>query len=137
MHAYISAWFRGEVPRDRDAFARSLRDRWARNLVNVQPSGDAHTGGAILDAIEREHGANPDFTIRIEDVEVLRTAASGDDRLCLATYVEVQQGARHSARTNGRRTSVWLRLGAGDRVEWLHIHETGLSASETEAARAR
>ena len=127
FHAYLSAWFRGEIERDDTAFDRALSSRWPAGMVNIQPSGTAFPGEIILEKIRAEYGSNPGFTIAIHDVEIV--GVNRDDRreIVVATYVERQRGARQSAPENARRSSVWLERDApGSDWRWLHLHETAI-----------
>lgn len=123
MHDFIAAWFRGEIAQSAERFRAGLADRLAPGLVNIQPAGRALTGAELLSSIERGHGTNTRFEIEIRDVQVL--FVSEHDGLVLATYTEVQRGARSSAAENTRVcTALLQRRGATDPFTWLHIHET-------------
>lgn len=126
VHQFISAWFRGDLPRTAGTFAAGLGDRLASDFVNIQPAGRILTREALLDSIESGHGANPAFRIEIGDVRA--KIVDGDD-LALATYVERQSGARQSDARNARISSVLLRRRPDTGTfEWLHIHETAVPA---------
>ncbi len=128
-HSFIAAWFRGEVPESAERFRVALADRLAPGLVNIQPAGHALTREELLSAIERGYGASPRFAIAIRDVQV--RFASEQDGLVLATYAEVQRGARNSASENTRISTVLLqRRGTSCPFTWLHIHETAVPAAE-------
>ncbi|MCR9096545.1 MAG: hypothetical protein NXI30_20155 [bacterium] len=128
FHDYLSAWFRGDVPRDDAVFDRNLSARWPTAMINIQPSGIAHPGRTILEKIRAEYGSNPDFRITIEDVRVVDVDRSEDGVRVVATYVERQRGARQSTPPeNARRSSVWLlRDARGSGWRWRHLHETGM-----------
>ena len=124
VHAFIAAWFRGDVARDDALFDSQLATRMDRALVNIQPSGQILTHSDLVDGIRAAHGSNPDFHIEISDV-VLRLV---DDDLALVTYVEFQRGAKNTVPADNRRvSSVLFRCVHPDAEPvWLHIHETGL-----------
>ena len=128
FHDYLSAWFRGDVPRDDAVFDRRLSARWPAEMINIQPSGIAHPGQQILEKIRAEYGSNPDFRIAIEDVRVVGVDRSDDGEHVVATYVERQRGARQSTPPeNARRSSVWLERDVrGSGWRWRHLHETAL-----------
>lgn len=124
VHAFISAWFRGEVTRDAALFDAQLAARLDSALVNIQPSGQALTRAELVNGIRSGYGGNPKFRIDIDNV-VVRFA---DNDLALVTYVEYQRGAKNTVPADNRRVSTVLFRGVqeGAAPVWLHIHETGL-----------
>ncbi len=128
FHAFVAAWFRGEVARSEALFAREVTDRLAEDLINIQPAGQALRAAELLPSLFQGHGANPAFEIEIEGVSLLGVYDSG--RLLLATYLEHQRGAKNTTPPdNTRRSSVLFRLDPETRaLTWLHVHETGLPA---------
>ena len=118
LHTVIEGWFQGTLPIDRfdDAFADALH----RDFLMIQPAGVVLDRTQTLDSIYAAHGANPAFCITIEDPHVIGTWPG----LIAATYVESQSGARNSASSNRRRSSVLFET--GPRLLWRHLHETGL-----------
>lgn len=127
VHAFISAWFRGEVGQSKTAFDAQLADRLAPSFVNIQPSGQVLTRSDLLTSLYEGHGSNPKFRISIADSTVRYQENAG--RLVMATYREHQQGAKNTdPPDNVRISTVLFELSPGDgRPAWLHIHETGLS----------
>lgn len=124
VHRFIAAWFRGEIAAAGDEFDKALAARLAPQMVNIQPSGQVLTRDELLSAIRDGHGANPDFQIAIRDVTLRPELAKAE--LVLATYTELQSGARNTdPPDNARISTVLLRMEpATDRFTWLHIHET-------------
>lgn len=124
VHAFIAAWFRGDMARDDALFDARLARHLEPGLVNIQPSGRILTRAELLDGIHDGHARNPSFQIEIRDA-VLRQVA-GDT--ALVTYVEHQRGAKNTEPADNRRiSSVWFcRIGGDTAPVWLHIHETGL-----------
>ncbi|MFY0611607.1 MAG: DUF4440 domain-containing protein [Hyphomicrobiaceae bacterium] len=123
VHAFIAAWFRGDVAQDDALFEKQFAARLDTALVNIQPSGQVLTRDDLLTGIRAGYGSNPAFQIEIEDV-ALRCA--GHD-LALVTYVEFQRGARNTDPADNRRVSsvLFRGLNAGGTLIWMHIHETG------------
>ena len=128
VHDFLAAWFRGELDQTDAVYSAGLADRLAPEFVNIQPAGELLTRAQLLEPIKAAFGANPDFQISIADVDVrLADEAAG---LVLATYVEHQQGARNSAPSNTRISTVMFRINEADgRLTWLHIHETAVPAA--------
>lgn len=118
LHQVIDGWFRGDISPDR--FDPEFADALHPDLENIQPSGAVLTKADLLGPIRAAHGANPDFRITIEEPRLLGVWPG----LILATYVELQQGARQSAAENRRRSTVLFET--GDRLLWRHLQETGL-----------
>ena len=125
LHAFISAWFRGEEPDTNEAYAAGLADRLAPGFVNIQPAGRVHERDGLLASLRDGHGTNPEFRISISKTRLHHLdEASG---LVLATYVETQSGARHShPPTNARLSTVLMRRTGTGALEWLHVHETAV-----------
>jgi hypothetical protein len=124
VHAFISSWFRGELPQSDGLFDEEFAARMGAQLINIQPSGRALARSELIASIRRGYGANPSFRITISDCEV--RSACDAERLVLATYTELQQGARNTTPPDNTRVStVLLELPRKDgRATWLHIHET-------------
>ena len=126
LHEFIARWFRGDCERSDAAFDAGIARRLAPQLVNIQPSGQTLTLQQLVEPIRAAYGLNPDFRIRISDV-VLRYI-DDSSKLVLATYLEHQSGARNTIPSSNTRTSsVLFQLEPdGDRLVWLHIHETAV-----------
>ena len=127
VHAFISAWFRGDVGQSKAAFDEQLADRLTPSFVNIQPSGQVLTRADLLASLYDGHGTNPNFTISIADSTVRYRADAG--RLVMATYREHQKGAKNTdPPDNVRISTVLFEMSDGDgRPTWLHIHETGVA----------
>ena len=122
LHAFIQAWMRGSLPRTTKSFER-FTDSLADTFVIVHPSGRYDDKTSISEKVFGAHGANPDdFTIEIHDIRV-RLA---EPPWCLLTYEEHQSDTGNNS---ARLSSVLFRQ-TGDRIEWMHLHETRLSEGE-------
>ena len=86
-------------------------------------------GDVLLDGLRQGHGANPDFEIEIYNVQICGT--SPEMGLVLATYTEMQRGARNTTPADNARISTVLlqRDAETGRFTWLHIHETATDAA--------
>ena len=151
LHAFIAAWFRGELDRSNALFEEAFESRLAPGLINIQPAGATLTRSELLEGIRSGYGTNPNFRITISDVvlrgsvdrESRRDAGQGDIRsaagfanatengsqvFVLATYRERQQGAMQTVPPdNTRVTTVLMQVGeASDWPIWLHLHETAV-----------
>ncbi len=124
VHVFISAWFRGDVARDRREFDRQLAQRFHPEMINIQPSGRALNMTELLEPIFEAYGSNPDFQISIREFRLV--AVMGE--FAMATYIEDQTGARNSTPPdNSRISSVLFELrGAEGRPVWRHLHETAV-----------
>ena len=65
VHAFIAAWFRGDVDQDDATFEAQLANRFDPRMINVQPSGQVLTRSDLLDGLRKGYGANADFEIEI------------------------------------------------------------------------
>ena len=119
LHEFISGWYRGEYALD--AFEAGFADALHPQFVNIQPSGAILAKAELTGPIRDAHGRNPDFRITIEEPQVVVEYPG----VVVATYIELQQGARNSAPVNRRRSTVTFETGPG-RLVWRHLQETGL-----------
>lgn len=129
VHAFIAAWFRGDVPEDLQLFGARLADRWDDSLVNIHPSSETIAGSVVLDRMRRAHGASPDFEIEVSECTVRQAFPTLSGGLVVATYRELQRGARNSAAENTRFSTVvfeWTADEGEEALIWRHIHETGV-----------
>ena len=122
VHAFIAAWFRGDVDQDDATFDTQLAKRSDPRMINIQPSGQVLTRSDLLDGLRGGYGANPHFGIEILNCE-LRLQAAGQ---ALVTYVEQQRGAKNTVPADNRRVSSVLFDMSGATPRWLHIHETAV-----------
>jgi hypothetical protein len=122
VHAFIAAWFRGDMEQDDAAFEARLANRFDHQMINIQPSGQLLTRSDLLGGLRSGYGANPNFQIEILNCE-LRFQAGGQ---ALVTYVEQQRGAKNTVPADNRRVSSVLFDISGAEPRWLHIHETAV-----------
>lgn len=118
LHDFFTGWFQGTLPQEA---ITQMESCLAPGFINIQPAGRVLTLAELRDSIAQGHGASSEFRIEIEDV-VIRWS---DGDLVLATYVEVQHGARNSTPPTNRRISTVL-LERSERWIWHHVHETKL-----------
>lgn len=126
LHRFISSWIRGEIPNDPIVFDAEFVQRFDAAFLNIQPEGRALSRDDLAKSIREGHGLNAEFRITIENPEVRRVL---DGRqLILATYTEVQDGAKNSSPPrNARVSTVLFRRNEPDsRLIWLHLHESKL-----------
>lgn len=123
LHRFFEAWFRGELPKTEDAFAR-FGDALADSFAIVSPSGRLAQRDAILSAVFDAHGSWPAAnTIRVDAVTVRWRGAEA----VLATYEEWQT---RDGVTKGRVSTVLMTMTTPPR--WLHVHETWLPEAAPE-----
>ena len=71
--------------------------------------------------MRKAYGKKPGFRIEIRDVRLLQATETS----AVARYEEWQHNAQEGPGTgNGRISTVAFAL--GDRLQWLHVHETWL-----------
>ena len=117
LHEFFVEWFSGRLARS--AFEQQFLPRFAEALVFVPPSGTRLGLRDLASSVEQGHASNPDFRIAIRNVRVHLDLPGH----VLATYEEWQRNARASTPPdNGRVATVVFEK--GDRLRWLHIHET-------------
>ena len=117
LHEFFVDWFAGALPAE--AFEENFLPRFSADVVFIPPAG-FHFGFGELTAVIRErYASNPDFRIAIRNVQVHRETPE----LLIVTYEEWQRNALASSPPdNGRVATVVFEK--GDRLKWLHIHET-------------
>ncbi len=122
LHDFIAGWFRGDIAEDNDLFEADFAGHLNAGFQNIQPGGKVLTKDDIVGGIRDAHGANPDFRISIHDVAVREAFEAGS--VILATYLERQTGAKATTPADNDRLSSALMRRDGDRLTWLHLHET-------------
>ena len=128
LHQFFVDWFTGAVPASDAVFESEFLTRFDENFVLVPPAGTILDFSTLVSAIRETHGTNPEFRIAIREATIRRTW----DNLVLVTYEEWQRDALASTpKDNGRITSALLQN--GDRLRWLHVHETWLPEAVMEA----
>ncbi len=119
VHRFFQEWFRGE--RAESDFAR-FEDALDSGFVIIGPGGRALDRGTILDAVRRQHGADPEAVIEVRNV-VLRMETEGT---AVFTYEEWQRQPDGTMR--GRLSTVVFarEARAPNGFRWQHVHETWL-----------
>lgn len=127
LHRYLEGWFRGGL--DARTFEPDFVERFDAAFLLIPPAGTVLTREDVARGIRAGRAGNPAFRIAIRAVVVRRV----DGERVLATYEEWQKAAKaSSAPDNARRASVWFH-DDGERLRWLHLHETWLPVAEVEA----
>lgn len=129
LHAFFVRWFTGGVPDDDEVFAAGVTQRFDPAFLIVQPGGQTFTLQQISAGLRSAYGKSSGFRIAIRNVSVTRRIA---DHL-LVMYEEWQVNAHNSTPPNNARISTALFRDEGDRLRWLHIHETWLPPDVMEA----
>jgi len=121
LHQFFQDWFRGELDKTDEAFAR-FENALSPGFIIISPDGAAHDRESILDAVRSGHGSDPSAEIWIRNV---RLRATGRDHV-LATYEEWQ---RLRGDERGRLSTVLFDRDdeAANGLRWRHVHETWLS----------
>lgn len=127
LHQVLAAWFRGDAPADRQHFETRLAGRFADDCRIVYPSGRVLDRNGLFDPIFAAHGSNPKFAVAVRDFRLI--AVSEDGSLATACYIEDQVNALNTVPANNARMStvVFRLLNEGQKIEWVHIHETAIS----------
>jgi len=119
VHRFFQEWFRGtRTDEDFSRFDQALDS----GFVIIGPGGRALDRGTILDAVRRQHGADPEAAIEVRNV-LLRMET---ESTAVFTYEEWQRQPDGSMR--GRlSTVVFGRDARGlNGLRWRHVHETWL-----------
>ncbi|MEL6167347.1 MAG: hypothetical protein AAFR35_01560 [Pseudomonadota bacterium] len=125
VHKAIMDWITGRMPEAH--FEDEIADHLDPAFRIVEPGGKIVARDAVLAGLRSFHGGNPDFRILIDEAEAFATSG----RQVLVSYIERQTGAAKAARTNARRSTALVDVGA--KVRLLHLHETWI-ADDTAAA---
>ena len=119
LHDFFTAWYQGAIPQsDLPQFTDVLHPEFQL----VMPAGKLYTRAEVIEVIQSGHGQNPDFEITIEETHLIGTWPGAT----MAHYIERQTGARNSATTNRRRSTVLFDTGS-PRLLWRHLQETWVS----------
>lgn len=119
FHRFFEEWFAGRTD-DPGRLAAVLAD----GFHIVTPGGEVRSRIELVGEIEDAHGIyeDVDFSIRIGAFEPRHVTEGA----CLATYEEWRT---IDDRDEGRVSTALLRRGeAPHGVEWVHVHETGMTA---------
>lgn len=126
LHKFLQGWYMGILAKD--SFETDFLAQISPGFVNIMPGGSVLGLEDLADAVKKGYGSNPDFRIAVRNV-VVRHELPGH---ALATYEEYQKGAKNSAASNNGRVSTAL-FATGDKLKWLHIHETWMPPEKTPA----
>ncbi len=124
LHRFFVEWFTGVIPRSDELFERRYASRFAPECLLIPPAGITLDNARLAQAIRDNYGKSPGFAIAIRRVVV--RWQRGDT--ILATYEEWQRNARKSKPPQNGRAATVLFADHGERLKWLHIHETWLPA---------
>jgi hypothetical protein len=117
LHDYLSAWLKGEVPRN-DSKPERLAHVLADDFIVVHPNGRHSSKAEAVQGFGSAWREKPaSYALRVADVE---TRLIGDG-ICLATYKEWHQGEPGRGRV---AAAVLRRRAGGDGIEWLFLQET-------------
>lgn len=126
LHRFFEDWFTGRLPDDEPTFQR-LDAALADEFRIIPPDGQPMDKSQLVERLRSAHGAHPDagFVIEIRNVQ----SRYREPPLYLVTYEEWQRHNNDS--WNGRLSSAWFREAedAPNGLQWLHLHEAGLSPS--------
>jgi hypothetical protein len=126
LHEFFCVWFGGRIPQEE--FEQQFLPRFHQDLAFIPPAGELLNLEDISAWIRGGYGSNPDFRIQIRNVTIHREFEGH----VLATYEEWQRNALASEPSdNGRIASVVFVK--GERLKWLHIHETWVPREIMEA----
>ena len=129
LHEFFVDWFNGSCPGDDATYEARFASHLSPELHYRMPGGEAFTRDQLLAALKPAHGKNPDFRIKVRNVAV----RFEDEHCVLATYEELQRGAKSSDRSDSIRCTTVLFLRDGNHLRWHHIHECWLLKTEQEA----
>lgn len=119
VHQFFQEWFRGETTEE--AFPR-FDQALDSGFVIIGPGGRALDRGTIIEAVHRQHGADPEAVIEVRNV-VLRMET---ETTAVFTYEEWQRQPDGTMR--GRLSTVVFarEARAPNGLRWRHVHETWL-----------
>ncbi len=120
LHEFFVGWFGGTLPET--VFKADFLDRFAADLVFIPPAGHFFGLEDLAGSVRQGYGSNADFRVQIRNVNVHHVFPEH----VLATYEEWQRNARASTPPDNARLATVLFQIDGDRLRWLHIHETWL-----------
>lgn len=117
LHRFFVGWFSGQATHE--TFDSEFLRRFAPEFLLVPPAGVLLSLEELASAVRRGHGSNPDFRIKIRNVNI-RWEMSEE---VLATYEEWQRNALASTPPDNARIATVL-FRKGEPLQWLHVHET-------------
>ncbi len=131
LHDFFTGWFNGTLPESGEVFAQGLTDHLHPDFEIVLPSGTVCNRDGLLTPVQQAWGTNPEFRAVVRDVRVLGEWRPGESGagLVLATYVEVQTGARNTTPADNLRHATVLFERSSEHLVWRHLHETAFDAA--------
>lgn len=124
IHAFFTEWVSGRCPGEAEIFKTRALDRIADDWVGIFPVGRKFGKKDFEGYMSAMYASNPDFRIRIRNVEVPHLA----ERMAVANYQEWQRNARDSDKPdNGRIVTMVLGMRPSHGgIQILQVHETWL-----------
>ena len=126
LHEFFCEWFGGSM--SESLFESEFLNRFSEDLVSIPPAGRYLSLHDISKSVRAGYNTNPQFRVQIRNVKI--TQHLGD--YIVATYEEWQRNALASTPPDNGRVATVL-FHSGDRLRWLHIHETWLPEEIMEA----
>ena len=87
----------------------------------IMPSGASLDHKTLVSSMRGSYGKKPGFRIEIRNVRLLKTTES----IAVAQYEEWQHNKQESPGVGSGRISTVI-FSLGDKLQWLHVHETWL-----------
>jgi hypothetical protein len=118
LHAFLEAWFRGELPKSEEAFQRLSR-AWPPAFRLVSPEHQTLEAPALLRQTYEEHAAYPSLRIEVRDAS---STLVDDGSVAIVVYEE-----RHidGGSVDARFCSALLADDESNTLAvWLHVHES-------------
>lgn len=119
LHDFFVGWYNGKLPDS--AFESEFAARLDPAFTIIMPNGVELDYDSLSYAMRDSFGKNPGFRIEIRNVRLVHATAE----TAVATYEEWQFQEGDGADSATSRVSTVL-FERGERLTWLHVHETWL-----------
>jgi len=129
LHTGVATWIGGRCPDSEEELDRLVRCRLDDAFRLVAPGGHRITREMMLTTMKGLHGTNPEFHMKITDVQVI----TQNDELVIADCLQWQRNARQSTPANNGRciSAAFARDETRPNgLRWLYAHETWLPEEE-------
>lgn len=119
LHDFFVGWYNASLPES--AFDTEFMARLDNGFTIIMPSGVRLDHKTLVSSIHRSYGKKPGFRIEIRNVRLLQETGS----IAVAQYEEWQHNKQESPGVGSGRISTVI-FSLGDKLQWLHVHETWL-----------
>lgn len=119
LHDFFVGWYNASLPES--AFDTEFMARLDDGFTIIMPSGARLDHETLVSSMRASYGKKPGSHIEIRNVCLLQATGG----IAVAQYEEWQYNQQASPGVGSGRISTVI-FSLGDKLQWLHVHETWL-----------